>query len=171
MAPDSDQIYTQDYRHFDTLIWQVPTWSSAVFALTATAIGPIVSNAQPISAAAGFSARYLLGAFVGTMAFVLLLLSNVLFRFRLHQTQIILTPKPDVPKPPWRIPGGHRSLQLIVTLECAALFAATFLVFRIPFWVAGPIPFSLGIFFQRLAECKVKQEETKAQQKSTRETG
>ena len=32
---DKKETYTAEYRHFDTLIWQLPTWSTAIFALTA----------------------------------------------------------------------------------------------------------------------------------------
>lgn len=31
--------YSQDYKHFDNLIWQLPSWSAGVFLLTISSIG------------------------------------------------------------------------------------------------------------------------------------
>lgn len=158
-------IYTQDYRHFDTLVWQVPTWTSAIFALTATAAGFIVANANSITAASGLSARYLLGTFLSVMTFVLFLLSNVLFRFRLHHAQIVLSPEPNLPASRF-LPRGHTSLQLIAGLECGALLGATLLTFRTPWLYAIVIPALIAAFLLRHAEAVVVKERENAKQRS-----
>jgi hypothetical protein len=150
---EPSQIYTQDYRHFDTLIWQIPTWSSAVFALTATAAGIGIANGDKISLALGFSSRYLLGVFVGTMALVLFLLLNVLIRFRLHHANIKLTQGPQISV--YFLVRGHTALLLIVVLECAALFATTLLIFYMLWYWAVALPLFASALLVILAERQV----------------
>jgi len=36
-----NEVYTEDYRHFDTLIWQLPVWCTAIFAATAVGTSSI----------------------------------------------------------------------------------------------------------------------------------
>lgn len=38
ISSGSRDRYSVDYRHFDTLLWQVPSWATAAFALTLSAI-------------------------------------------------------------------------------------------------------------------------------------
>lgn len=126
------EFYSQDYRHFDTLIWQVPTWSSAIFALTAVATGALLSNATTVSNSFGVQAPAVLGYLLGTVALVLLLLWNVLLRFRMRQAGIRLHPNTFIPPRSFSQPGGQECLQLIVAVETVVLLAALLLMSGVP---------------------------------------
>ncbi len=70
--------YGDTYRHFDTLIWQVPAWSTAVFAFSIQAIAqiystPLVGRPWIVPTVAAISSIFL-------FCFAL-----VLARFRVHQ--------------------------------------------------------------------------------------
>ena len=125
--PKKTDLYSQDYRHFDTLIWQVPTWSSAIFALTAAATGATLSNASQIPNSLSASVSTILAFFLGTVTFVLLLLWNVLLRFRMRQIGITLPPETFIPPKLFPLPGGQVCLQLIVAVESVVLLAACLL--------------------------------------------
>jgi hypothetical protein len=113
------EIYNQDYRHFDTLIWQTPTWASAIFTFTVTAAGMLVTNLDKVDKVLKLDPLNTLVLFLFAVFVVLLLLNNALVRFRLHQGALP-APKAVVPRPRWQ-PRGHTSLQLIVFIESAVL--------------------------------------------------
>jgi hypothetical protein len=149
------QIYSQDYRHFDVLIWQVPSWASAVFALTIASAATILANGRSIVSAISLTAQSVAASFLLTMSLVMFLLANVLFRFRLHQAQIRLRPAPNVPKPRF-IPGGHTSLQLIVTVEATALLLAALVLFEVRHGVSLALSSGFGALVFWVAERRVK---------------
>jgi hypothetical protein len=131
--------YSEDYRHFDNLIWQVPSWASATFALTATAASVAVVNGAEFLAVTGFQIKPFLGTFLLIVAIILTLLSNVLFRFRIHQATIRIRPSGFVRH--YRLlPSGHTSIQSVMSIEAAALYSACFVSFgmRLPFAIAIP---------------------------------
>ncbi|HCF24921.1 MULTISPECIES: hypothetical protein [unclassified Novosphingobium] len=71
--------YPEEYRHFDTLVWQVPAWSTAIFA---------VSGGLVVEAAKGTSGDPLQQGAAGMLCLValcLLVFAVVLSRFRTHQ--------------------------------------------------------------------------------------
>jgi len=111
--------YTQDYRHFDTLIWQAPTWSSAIFALTIAASGSLARDWVGFGQAFNASPRVLLSCFFFIVAIVLSLLWIVLLRFRMRQK--LLKIKPPIPKKFWVMPGGQSCLQFVITIEIITL--------------------------------------------------
>lgn len=79
--------YSDDYKHFDNLIWQLPVWSTAIFLLAVTGIA-YISNAdfQKIAPAldkAKYSSLILFVCFMFQLA-----IFNALIRFRDHQTEI-----------------------------------------------------------------------------------
>lgn len=90
------EVYSKDYRHFDELIWQVPTWCTAIF--TATITGGIVflslSDELKDTIAKVFSIQnnnifiqrhYILFYYFVFMFLVLIIFSYALLRFRTHQ--------------------------------------------------------------------------------------
>ena len=129
---ENSEFYPQDYRHFDTLIWQVPTWSSAIFALTAVASGVVLSNLPNIAKIFGVEASTVLTYLLGTVALVLLLLWNVLLRFRMRQAGIPVHPDTFIPARSFFQPGGQECLQFIVAVEVAVLLAALLLLLAFP---------------------------------------
>jgi len=78
--------YSEPYRHFDNLIWAIPAWGSAVFALIFQAM-----SAEPIAAFADLlelpvrSLIALLGFFG---AATLLVFSQVMYRLRVNQSRV-----------------------------------------------------------------------------------
>lgn len=79
------EIYNQDYRHFDSLIWQVPAWGTAVFSLSMTAAALVIGNITTIEQSLPVSGLKSLSLFLFSIFFVLILLKNVYLKFRLHQ--------------------------------------------------------------------------------------
>jgi len=126
------QIYSQDYRHFDTLIWQVQAWASAIFALTISATSAIVPNISKIEQTLPIDALRALSIFLSVVFVVLMLLSNTLVRFRVHQGALGELPTPRLPRPWWQLPG-QTSLLLIVYLEATAI-----LLFALITWGVSP---------------------------------
>ncbi len=137
IKPETPEFYSQDYRHFDTLIWQVPTWSSAIFALTAVATGAVLSNAANTNLIFGVEAKTVLASLLGTVTLVLLLLWNVLLRFRMRQAGIHLHSNTFIPARSFFQPGGQECLQLIAALEISVLLAGILLLFGAPATWAG----------------------------------
>lgn len=81
---DLDTCYNIPYRHFDNLIWQVPAWSTAIFAVIFAGMARLVEGG-PLLKFVGvptdmfFAVSYLMfGLFI-------LVLSYALYRFRWHQ--------------------------------------------------------------------------------------
>lgn len=145
MTTSNLQIYDQDYRHFDILIWQVPTWASAIFTFTMTTAGLVLANAKNIEASLGLDPLKTLTTFLLTVFIVLVLLANVLVRFRLHQGAL---PSPSsIPRPFWQ-PRGHTSLQLIIFIEAAVLLTFAAHTAGVPHWISNAIGtlFLLGGF-------------------------
>jgi hypothetical protein len=70
--------YSDAYRHFDNLIWQIPAWSTAVFALAVQSLFGVLdtSNRRDINAAT------MLAVFT---ALALWSFAFVMSRFRMHQ--------------------------------------------------------------------------------------
>lgn len=74
--------YPEGYRHFDTLIWQVPAWSTAIFAISGA---EIVDAAQTIS---GDPTKRSAAGLMLFLALCLLVFGIVLSRFRSHQRSL-----------------------------------------------------------------------------------
>lgn len=122
-------VYTQDYRHFDNLIWQVPAWTSAVFSFAITASAVLLANTKSIEEACPFdvSVPRSVSFFLFSVLFIMLLLTNVFLRFRLHQRVV---PRPNRRQVPtlWYMISGQTSLLLLLFSEmgltcCFALIA------------------------------------------------
>jgi hypothetical protein len=139
-----DGCYTEDYRHFDNLIWQVPNWASATFALTATAASVGAVNGAAFLTATGLSIKPFLGTFLLIVAVVLTLLWNVLFRFRVHQATIRIRPSPHI-KHYVLLPAGHTSIQLVMSIEAGALYSACFVCFEMRLLPALVLPILSGL--------------------------
>ncbi|HET9637786.1 MAG TPA: hypothetical protein VFP12_01095 [Allosphingosinicella sp.] len=133
-----DCNYSEDYRHFDNLIWQVPNWATATFALTATAASVAAVNGKAFAAVTGLQIKPFIGLFLLIVAVVLTLLSNVLFRFRVHQATIRIRASCFVRQYRW-LPAGHTSIQAILSLEASALYVACLVCFEVP------LPFAIAI--------------------------
>lgn len=70
--------YSEAYRHFDTLIWQIPAWSTAVFALAVQSLFGVLHS----TAMRDINAATILSLFT---ALALWSFAFVMSRFRMHQ--------------------------------------------------------------------------------------
>jgi amino acid transporter len=128
MKTDVPESYTQDYRHFDNLIWQVPAWATAVFSFSMTAAILVLANATSIERALTIDALRSLSVFLFAIFTALLLFGNVFLRFRLHQRSIHRPHRREVPGL-WFMLSGQTSLLLLLFVEasivlCFALVTA-----------------------------------------------
>lgn len=121
MTTEKSQLYDQDYRHFDVLIWQAPTWASAIFTFTMTTAGLLLANLKHFREELKLEPLQTLAVFLLAVFLVLSLLANALTRFRLHQGALP-APEVNVPRPVWQL-RGHTSLQLIIHIEASVVLS------------------------------------------------
>ena len=81
------ETYTEEYRHFDSLIWQMPGWSTAIFLGTAAVLGQ-ASNDNLTRLLPSFSVPSLTAGFLLVVFSFLLGLTQALYRFRRHQAPL-----------------------------------------------------------------------------------
>lgn len=139
----TSETYTAEYRHFDTLIWQLPVWCTAIFAATALGTNSI-QQATFITDATGLTKKTIATSFLILMSLVLLALGHALYRFRRHQTKIKRYPKISI----WSSASTY--LQMIVTLQAVTLLFLVLLMnglrLRLAFWGGGLILVLLTIY-------------------------
>jgi hypothetical protein len=131
MTTDVPEIYTQDYRHFDNLIWQVPAWATALFSLATTAAVLALANADKVEKSMPIDVPHTVAAFVLSVFVILLLLAIVFIKFRLHQSNIYRSHRIEVPKR-WFLPSAQACLLFILLLEAAIMLALSLLLFGLP---------------------------------------
>lgn len=86
MANDYVGAYSEAYRHFDNIIWQVPTWGIAVSA--GTIVAAVEMNSAPsIGTIAVIHAQFLVLLFGAAL---LGCLAMVVCKARVHQTSTLL---------------------------------------------------------------------------------
>jgi hypothetical protein len=78
--------YSEDYRHFDNLIWQVPAWSTALFLLSFSGIDTSSAAIKVLTQAANLLPETILASFLAFASLVIFVMSHVLYRFRVHQS-------------------------------------------------------------------------------------
>lgn len=79
-----DSDYTEGYRHFDNLIWQVPAWSTAIFAVVLAGISPLKPGDVFVTFT-GLDTETLFSIFFVLLGLFILVLEYALYRFRWHQ--------------------------------------------------------------------------------------
>ena len=135
--------YSEGYRHFDNLIWQVPAWSSAIFAVVLAGAGDVAPN-NVLAQATALSVEQLLSGFYAATGSFLLILSYALYRFRWHQTAF------KNYTPHWVSP--QLGLQTIVNAE-AAIFCGLALSLG-----GMPLGLSIPLSLLLLVECTLYQQ-------------
>jgi len=78
--------YSEEYQHFDKLIWQVPAWATAIFALSLQGLG--ADSVQSIAKVARIPADQLATVFLFGLSLMILCFSHVMYRFRVHQRSL-----------------------------------------------------------------------------------
>lgn len=124
--------YNEAYRHFDNLIWQVPAWSTGIFAAVLAGTSRL-SDTNSIAKLTSLSTETLLSGFYGLVGIFILALSYSLYRFRWHQIRA----KNYTPK--WHLRSPQVGLQLIVNTQAIILLLLS------ASSVALPLVFKIGI--------------------------
>lgn len=125
--------YSDEYRHFDTLIWQMPGWSTAIFLGTAAVVAQ--ANVESLKALVPhFSPAALAAAFLIVIFLFLFGLSQALYRFRFHQAPM----KTYKPTKWWE--SASTWLQFLVT-------AQSFVVLFLALSAATAYPLRLAVGF------------------------
>lgn len=137
--------YSDEYRHFDLLIWQVPAWSTAIFTISLQALFSILGKTGEIVLVASFA----LSLFT---SLCLLCFSLVMMRFRTHQRLL----KNYSPTPPWR--SASTLTQSLVTIESASFFGVSLSILGLEWVWAVLISLALAtvliIIFEKWARPK-----------------
>lgn len=120
------ETYTAEYRHFDTLIWQLPAWSTAIFLVTAVGTNSVQSATFLHGPTGLLTVAQLATGFLGLMFLVILALSQALYRFRRHQGKL----RRYARTPLWSSASTY--LQLVVTMEAFALLFAVLIINGVP---------------------------------------
>lgn len=121
--------YSENYRHFDNLIWQVPAWSTALFILAFSGVNTSSEAIAALSKAANISTKTILTSFLAFVSLVIFVMSHVLYRFRVHQSNTI---KHENMPFAMHIFSAQFWLQLVVSAEAMWLI---FLLIRVSFCV------------------------------------
>jgi len=140
--------YTAEYRHFDTLIWQLPAWCTAIFLVTAVGTNS-VQQAKFLHEATGLTINQLATGFLGLMFLVIFALSQALYRFRNHQKPLKRYQATAV----WSSASTY--LQLIVTVEALALLFVVLLINKLSLCLASLICLLLLVSFTIYREMRL----------------
>jgi hypothetical protein len=133
-SPDEDKkTYGEGYRHFDTLIWQVPVAASTLFAIVVGAANAFLTpsrtsnegdSIRPLNLVAkefGLSLYEFAGIQFGIFGILVAILAYAMYRFRWHQVQTRTWGR--TPSSPLLSPQAL--LQGVVTAEAAVLLLAS----------------------------------------------
>lgn len=142
---DSKKIYLKEYCHFDKLIWQVPTWSTAIFtAAIASGLGFISmdnSNKEIIIGFLNLELKNILSVYFLIFSCILMMFSFVLYRFRVHQQPLGRYEKVPFYK------SAQLYLQSITYIESLILFYLALIIFRVQDWVGSNCIFYILLLF------------------------
>jgi hypothetical protein len=141
--------YTVEYRHFDTLIWQLPAWSTALFLVTAVGTNS-VQSAQFLHRPTGLSVEQLATGFLGLMFLVIMTLSQALYRFRRHQGTLRRYPRTPV------LSSASTYLQLVVTTEAFVLLFVVLMLNDVPTRYATYVCAALVVAFSAYREIALR---------------
>lgn len=131
-------LYSDAYKHFDNLIWQVPAWTTAIAAIVFAGLTQIDRN-NVFVGLAGLDTASAVAVACGLFGLFLLGLGYALFRFRRHQVEA----KTHVPDHPLRSPQVY--LQLLVNVQAAILLLLAILAVGIPPLAGLVLAFSLVV--------------------------
>lgn len=148
-AEESSETYTAEYRHFDTLIWQLPAWCTAIFLVTAVGTNSI-EQAKFLTQATGLERDVVATGFLSLMAIVILALSHALYRFRKHQASFKQVPGTSF----WSSASTY--LQIIITLEAFALLFLVMLINGLKLYIALAVCLFLLALITIFRECVLR---------------
>jgi hypothetical protein len=83
---ESRARYSEEYQHFDKLIWQVPAWTTAIFALSFQSVGS--DSIRNVASLAGVSTNHLATFLLFGLSLMIFCFAYVLYRFRVYQRSL-----------------------------------------------------------------------------------
>jgi hypothetical protein len=123
-------IYDEAYRHFDSLIWQMPAWSTAIFLGTAAVLGQAsASNLESLLPM--FTPRSLTTGFLFVIFAFMVGLTQALFRFRVHQAPMKTYSRTSL------LASASTQLQLFVTAQAFVVLYLAVCSAGVPLWLAS----------------------------------
>jgi len=120
----ADGDYSEAYRHFDNLIWQVAAWSIGIFTIVFGSMSQLTAI-NPLPSVIGLSFRVTYACLFLVFCIFICVLSYALYRFRWHQIRL----KNYTPKDHLRSP--QVGLQLMVDLQAEFLAVPALILFGI----------------------------------------
>lgn len=123
LPADPDETYSSEYRHFDNLIWQVPAWITAIFALSTNVLGS--DKLKLVADMSGVSTSGLTVVFLLIVAGTILCFSHVKYRFRVHQKKM----KRYSRTPIWK--SASTWTQAVINIQAFALLMLALLILDI----------------------------------------
>jgi hypothetical protein len=141
---------SETYRHYNSLIWQVPSWSIAIAAGVIVATNEIGKSADTWT----IPVKYVQVSILLFGAFLLTALAIALYRYRAYQAAS--APQP-IPAPPFRKkPAANRYLQGAVCLTAGGLWGLAAAQFFSVAWLVVVIGLIAGSIGWIVAECSNK---------------
>lgn len=111
--------YSEDYRHFDNLIWQVPAWSTAIFAAVLSGYVYIYSSsASELTKATGLSTGLLGNILLFSAMVFFASIYYTVYRWRVHQRY---TKRDSAPRPLFEWAGAQLFLQFVTGLQLVSV--------------------------------------------------
>ncbi|CCB67448.1 hypothetical protein [Hyphomicrobium sp. MC1] len=119
-----DAKYSEEYRHFDNLIWQVPAWATAIFALSLQGLGS--ADLPKVAASIGIPENVLLITLLVALSLMILCFSHVMYRFRVHQRAL----KAYSGAPWWKSASTYT--QFMINAQAVSLFVLALIAMKVP---------------------------------------
>lgn len=136
--------YSEEYQHFDNLIWQGPVWVTAIFAISIQGLGE--SNLKTLQNITGLPDQKLVAVFLILVASLIACLSHARHRFRIHQKNL----KDYKTTPIWK--SGSAWTQLTINAQWVVLFVLAALA------IGAPIAISIIIGILVLVVVTIRKE-------------
>lgn len=155
------EIYSKEYRHFDDLIWQVPTWCTAIFTATITGGIVFISLGDDLKDTIAkilniqnnnifIQRHYVLFYYFVFMFVVLFIFSYALLRFRMHQRPLGKCANIPFYK------SSQLYLQLTTCFEFCVLLLFVLLIAGISFLISGFVCAVVLVICMLFAECNLR---------------
>jgi hypothetical protein len=146
--------YSDDYQHFDRMIWQVPAWCSAVYAFIITTLIGLIKDKCANSHNLPQEGLLTIAVIVG-FAFLLTIFSfsYILYRFRCNQKKV--TRHQPVPGKLFKKFGGQTVMQFTISFQFASILA---LILYLLDWCTAAViglPFATALIMSGVYENEV----------------
>ncbi len=140
--------YSEEYRHFDNLIWQAPAWCTAIF-VGALIVGTRITSKSSILTITNLTDKWLLGIFWGIVFLFIMALMHSLYRFRKHQEPFKMHSTPF-----WA--SGQFYLHLMVRLQAFSILAIIMILTGLSHYLSVSISLVFVIVFTCYHELSVR---------------